>query len=125
MHVARYALMYPVKGSRPQLVLLPSKEDWDPACGASASTEDLEVDEWFDGPQHIASIDFFPGTHCHLGNGYDLVFARKTRRGRAAPVNETLRSLFSIRWSGALMVVKRARRDYGRVVHITRIVSSP
>ncbi len=119
VHVARYALIYPVKGSRPRRVLLPSKDGWDPACGASASTEDLELGQWFRGPQKVNSVDYFPGTRCRLGNGYDIVFAKCRKRQRPPPINATILSLFSIRWPGALVIIKRARRDYGRVVHIT------
>lgn len=120
MHVSRYALLFPVYGAAPRLVLLPSREDWDPACGCPAFTDDLDTDMWFEGTQSVTAVESFPGTNCYLFNGYDIItLSGKDRRSVTATPNETLRRLFSIEWSGSLLVVKRASRYRGRAVHIT------
>ncbi|KAI0352252.1 hypothetical protein OH77DRAFT_1592280 [Trametes cingulata] len=117
---ARHALLFPIIDIRPQLVLLPARDEWDPACGCPAYPEDLDADDWFKGPQSVASVDSFPGTMCHLANGYDLItLSENARRMPTATANETLRRLFSIHWPGSVLVVKRARRHRGAAVHIT------
>lgn len=119
-HVAFKALVYEVGGTRPRLLLLPSRDGWDPACGCPAYPEDLDTDDWFTSNQTVSSIDHFPGTRCRLANGYDIISASGQKRGRKQPpLNGTLHELFSVDWTGALVVVKRARRHVGRAVHIT------
>ncbi|KAH9854425.1 hypothetical protein C2E23DRAFT_726441, partial [Lenzites betulinus] len=119
VHVARNALFYPTAGRRPQLLLLPCRDDWDPACGCPAYVEDLDTDEWMKGKQLVTSVDYFPGTRCRLINGYDIITLTKNAQRKPRRANETLRCQFAVQWPGALMVVKRARRERGRAIHIT------
>lgn len=112
--------MYEVRGVRPRLLLLPSRHDWDPACGCPAYPEDLDTDDWFTSGQVVSPVHHFPGTRCRLANGYDIISARGRKRAvKNAPLNGTLQQLFSVEWSGTLVVVKRASRHSGRAVHIT------
>ncbi|KAH9850106.1 hypothetical protein C2E23DRAFT_861597 [Lenzites betulinus] len=111
VHVSRHALLFPVCSARPMLVLLPCRDDWDPACGCPAYSEDLDTDYWLEGAQSVAQVNSFPGTDCHLPNGYDIITLSSTAR-RTASRNATLRRLFSIDWAGSLLVVKRAHRHW-------------
>ncbi|KAI9061812.1 hypothetical protein FKP32DRAFT_1575152, partial [Trametes sanguinea] len=119
VHVARYAVIFPEQGCQPRRVLLPSKDDWDPACGCPAYTADLDTHGWFRGQQIISPINYFPGTRCRLANGYDIVWTKHRKVADGVPVNETLKELFSVEWPGALLVVKWARRHRGQAIHIT------
>ncbi|EIW63233.1 uncharacterized protein TRAVEDRAFT_17659 [Trametes versicolor FP-101664 SS1] len=108
VHTAFKALVYEVGRTRPRLLLLPSRHDWDPACGCPAYPEDLDTDDWFDNDQIVSSVDRFPGTRYRLANGYDIISARGQRRAaKTATLN------------GTLVVVKRASRHSGRAVNIT------
>ncbi|KAH9858155.1 hypothetical protein C2E23DRAFT_880808 [Lenzites betulinus] len=107
--------------SGPRMLLLPSRASFDPACGSSAWSEDLDTDEWFGGPQTIASIRSFPGTNCWLKNGYDvIVLARRARRRRPAELNKTVQKLFALPWVGNILVVKRGFRERGCALNITQ-----
>lgn len=114
-------MIYEAGALRPRLVLVPAKDDWDPSSGAAASTEDLDVADWFHGEKAvITSLHSFPGTECHLGNAYDIVTAAADPRASlTVPENKSLVSLFAVKWPGNLLVVKRARYDRSRVISIT------
>ncbi|KAI0683364.1 hypothetical protein C8T65DRAFT_595186, partial [Cerioporus squamosus] len=125
--LGRRAVIYETQDTRPRLILLGTDDDWDPACGSLPCTEDFDSEDWFPTREAISHVEFFPATRCHLGNGYDIIALRKavkastsTRRRQAGPPNETLRNMFSIEWPGNLIVMKRARYDRSRVVHITQ-----
>ena len=123
---AFYALLYQVGRPRPSLVLIPCNDEYDPACGAAPSAEDLEYSKWFCQTQVVSSVDYFPGTACWLQNGYYIVSVRQVPRGTRHPVrtcsrlNTALHELFAVPWRGNVIVFKRARRDQGSVVDITR-----
>lgn len=112
--------MYEVGGTRPRLLLLATREDWDAACGCPAYPEDLDVADWFAQGPKLSPLDYFPGTRCRLANGYDIISVDRSRRYRKnPPINNTLHQLFCVDWPGALVVVKRAYRHTGRAVNIT------
>ncbi|KAI0349462.1 hypothetical protein OH77DRAFT_1525652 [Trametes cingulata] len=113
-------LIYGVQRKRPQIVLLSPREDFDPACGAPASSEDLDANEWFGGEPTISAINQYPGTSYWLRNGYDVIaLDQEGRQDPAAESNITLWHLFGVEWVGNLVVVKRAIHDRSRAVHIT------
>ncbi|KAI0349058.1 hypothetical protein OH77DRAFT_1515053 [Trametes cingulata] len=119
---ARRALIYEVNSRRPQLVLLQPKDDFDPACGAFASTDDLDMDVWFGGSDSysISSVDHIPGTHAFLLNGFDVVALRLAdTEPVVAPANDAVERQFSLTWHGNLLVVKRGRYDRSRAISIT------
>ncbi|KAI9058549.1 hypothetical protein FKP32DRAFT_1581860, partial [Trametes sanguinea] len=119
--VARHALLYHGELPRPQLVLLPSRFTYDPACGCAAWPEDLDTDSWFKGTHMATSIDYFPGTDCRLKNGYEIFFmGRRDRRIQRGETNAVLWKLFALKWPGNLIVMKRGFRDRGRTLHITK-----
>ena len=105
---------------RPRLVLLAAREEWDPACGASVSTEDLDTTDWLDQRQVITSINSFPGTDCYLRNGFDIVAlpSGKSTDRDAAQTNKTILEMFSMNWSGNILVVKRGCYDRSRAISI-------
>ncbi|KAI1782446.1 hypothetical protein LXA43DRAFT_905780, partial [Ganoderma leucocontextum] len=120
--VARRALLYQTGDTRPRLVLLPTEDEWEPACGAPPYAEDFDASGWFDGDHEIVPIYEFPGTGCFLDNGFDIfISAPPKSRNTAArpPINQTLQRLFSVSWRGSLIVMKRSSRDR-RSIHITR-----
>ncbi len=117
---ARRAVMYEVNSSRPCTVLVPPKDDWDPACGAFAGTDDLDVGDWFGDNHVIESVNYFPGTECFLANGYDIVMLAHQEDSAADSINSTICRMFGVEWAGNLLVVKRGRRDSTRAVNITR-----
>ncbi|KAJ3005191.1 hypothetical protein NUW54_g1070 [Trametes sanguinea] len=114
-------LIYETGSSRPRLVLVPACDDWDPACGAEASTLDLDVSNWFEGQhQVITPINTFPGTECRLTNGYDIISLHTDNHTSTdAPINAAIISSFAMRWPGNLLVVKQAQSDRSRVISIT------
>ncbi len=124
---ARRVLIYLPDDTRPRLVLLGTGDDWDPNCGCPPYPEDLDVAQWFPENRAVSSLERFPGTQCHLGNGYDIISLRGSGVGRHAGheshewarANETLHRLFSIEWMGPLIAVKRARHHSGRAINIT------
>ncbi|KAI9057842.1 hypothetical protein FKP32DRAFT_1582757, partial [Trametes sanguinea] len=120
--LARRGLIYETGSARPRLVLLASREDWDPACGAYASSEDLDTDVWFRDSDRLAtmSVSYFPGTECWLRNGFDIVALRPLGGGDSVPVNTAIRKLFSLNWHGNLLVIKRGRYDSSRAISITQ-----
>ncbi len=68
----------------------------------------------------MTSLHYFPGTDCHLKNGYDVfVLACLERSRRVDELNLTVQSLFSLRWTGNIIVVKRGFRDRGCALSIT------
>ncbi|KAI0359244.1 hypothetical protein OH77DRAFT_1395663, partial [Trametes cingulata] len=117
--LVRQAVIYEVHSRRPQITLLAPHDEFDPACGAMANTEDLDFADWFDEPDNfvIASVECFPGTECWLQNGFDIVTVADSR---GAEGNAAIRALFGIDWIGNLLVVKRGRFDRSRAVSITR-----
>ncbi|KAJ3018854.1 hypothetical protein NUW54_g234 [Trametes sanguinea] len=119
--LARRGLIYETGSARPRLVLLSSREDWDPACGAFASTEDLDTDVWFRDSDRFAivPVTYFPGTECWLRNGFDIVALRPLGDSDPVPLNTAIRRLFSMDWHGNLLVIKRGRYDSGRAISIT------
>ena len=123
LRLARRAVLYHVRDTRPRLVLLPVLDEWDEACGADVGPEDLDAGGWI--PHHrttISAVDYFPGTTSHLSNGYDIICLQTpstTRSSRSSPTNNTLNQLFSVEWPGNLVIVKRARYRRDRAVHIT------
>ncbi|KAH9846471.1 hypothetical protein C2E23DRAFT_744019, partial [Lenzites betulinus] len=117
---ARWGVIYEVRSTRARLILLPAKEDWDPACGAYANTEDLDTDRWFQEDPIIDSVHCFPGTDCGLLNGYDILSLQPYGDRDTAGANNTVHRLFSMEWTGNLIVVKRGRFDPSRAVHISR-----
>ncbi|KAH9848703.1 hypothetical protein C2E23DRAFT_739088, partial [Lenzites betulinus] len=120
VHTALRVLVYEVTGTRPRLLLLPNRSDWDPACGCPVYPEDLDTDIWFSSGQACSPVNYFPGTRTRLANGYDILSLGRFRRPRSRiSTNKTLRHLFDVEWPGALVVVKRARVHTGRAVHIT------
>ena len=120
--VARWALIYAVSDIRPRMLLLRPRDDWDPACGSAVAVEDLDTEEWMAGPTVVHSVDYLPGTACYLANGYDIICEQNlTGRSRETDgaANETINRLFSLNWTGNVIVIKRGRFDRGRAVHIT------
>ncbi|KAH9848479.1 hypothetical protein C2E23DRAFT_739641, partial [Lenzites betulinus] len=118
--LARRALLYPVDSLRPRMVLLPSRKDYDPACGCNAWSVDLNTDDWFSGPQTMTTLHHFPGTDCRLKNGYDVfVLGRRERRIKSEGTNQAVKTLFAVRWTGNIVVVKRGFRDRGCALSIT------
>lgn len=120
VYAAVTALIYEVDGTRPRLVLLPCRDEWDPACGAPPHAEDLDTDPWYTDCQTVQSIDYLPGTRCRLANGFAIITVsiQAGRSGMAHP-NQALHRLFSVEWPGTVLVVKCARRERGRAVNIT------
>ena len=117
--LARRAVIYEISDTRPRLLLLPPRDDWDPAGGSPVWAEDLDTDAWIATPQ-TASIDEFPATTCYLANGYNIIFQRRRpTRGSRGALNNTVRTLFSLDWLGNIIVIKRARRDRNQAIHIT------
>ena len=121
--LARRALLYEVGDTKPRLILLPTRDEWDPACGSPAHTEDLDTLHWFSRKQQHSPIDTLPVGGARLANGYDIISlpSRYRRSSGRTPerINKTLLRMFSIEWPGNLIIVKRAQRHRGRVVHIT------
>ncbi|OSC96201.1 hypothetical protein PYCCODRAFT_1379581, partial [Trametes coccinea BRFM310] len=119
--LARRGLIYETGSARPRLVLLSSREDWDPACGAFASAEDLDTDVWFRDSDRFAivPVTYFPGTECWLRNGFDIVALRPLGDSDPVPLNTAIRRLFSMDWHGNLLVIKRGRYDSSRAISIT------
>ncbi|KAI0713862.1 hypothetical protein C8Q76DRAFT_620824 [Earliella scabrosa] len=101
-------VMYQVGQTRPHLVLVSSSNEWDPACGAEPTADDLVLQKWFCQRVRIDHVNHFPGTTHRLANGYDIVTVRQ------------IREMFSVKWRGNIIVLKRARRDQDQVVNITR-----
>ncbi len=120
MLAVRRAVIYEVRSRRPHIVLIPSRDDWDPACGASASSDDFNTDRWFGGWQVLDSIYTFPGTDCRLGNSFDIITLRPGAAHVTQMANSSIRRLFDTKWMGNLLVVKRGRYDYNRAINITR-----
>ncbi|KAI9057281.1 hypothetical protein FKP32DRAFT_1584107, partial [Trametes sanguinea] len=118
---ARRALLYSVECLQPHIVLLPCRDTYDPACGCEVWPEDLDTDEWFTGRQRRVSIRQFPGTDCRLKNSYDIfVLGRSLQQRPGSRGNNTTTStLFSLKWTGNIIVIKRGFRDYGTAVNIT------
>ena len=61
LRLARRAVLYHVRDTRPRLVLLPVLDEWDEACGADVGPEDLDAGGWI--PHHrttISAVDYFP-----------------------------------------------------------------
>ena len=119
-------VLYQVGRRQPSLILVPCDEEYDPACGASPSSEDLDFDKWFCERRIIAQLFYFLGTSCRLENGYDIIHVHQPseRRDRAQQAhsrrNTTLRRLFSVDWRGNLIVVKCGSHDWDRAVYITQ-----
>lgn len=70
----------------------------------------------------MEAIDEFPGTQCHLANGYSIVYLRNRRhraRPGTGPLNTSLRRLFCLDWPGNIVVIKRGQSDRDRAVNIT------
>ncbi|KAI0689531.1 hypothetical protein C8T65DRAFT_544712, partial [Cerioporus squamosus] len=107
--VARRVLVYQVDDVRPRLVLLGTHDDWDANCGCPPYAEDLDTTEWFSHPHTVSPVTSLPGTGYQLGNGYDIVAGRY----------RSLRSSRHLDWPGTLLVVKRAKYQGGRAMHIT------
>ncbi|KAI0735611.1 hypothetical protein C8Q76DRAFT_611805, partial [Earliella scabrosa] len=106
---AMRGLIYQVAQSRPKLFLIAHDSEWEPACGADPTPDDLKLAHWF-GRRHIVSeVNDFPGTNIPLQNSYYILAVRQ-------PDPTTM----SLRWRGNVIVLKRARRDRDRVMHITR-----
>lgn len=117
--LARRAVLYETSDTRPRLLLLPPRDDWDADGGSPVWAEDLDTDAWVRSPQ-TASVDELPGTTCYLANGYNIIFQRRrAARGSRGPLNNTVRTLFSLDWLGNIIVIKRARRDRNQAIHIT------
>lgn len=116
-------MIYRITAQSPQLVLLPPREEWDNACGAHASPEDLDTDDWFEKPEEttIFSVDCFPGTNCYLRNGYDIIVAqpRQDENNNAAH-NQAIETEMAHFWLGNMVVVKRGCSDRARAVSISR-----
>ena len=111
-------MIYEIHSQRPRLVLLAAREDWDPACGALSSTEDLDMSDWLGSTNHrITPMNCIPGTDCYLRNGFDIVTLRQD--GRPSQANSTLQKMFSQEWFGNLLVVKRGFYDRSRAISIT------
>lgn len=122
---AFWGVLYQVGRRHPRSVLVPCNLEYDPACGARPSSDDLDFDKWFCQTPIITELSCFPGTTCWLQNSYDIVFVPQPRRcERIRPAcsrwNTVLRRLFDVPWRGSLIVVKRGYRDPHSVVHITR-----
>ena len=115
--------MYEVGDTKPRLILLPTRDEWDPACGSPAHAEDLDTIHWFSRRQERSSIDTWPGGGADLLNGYEIISlplrGRRTSTPAPGVINNTLLQLFSVEWPGNLIIVKRGQRHRGRVVHIT------
>lgn len=119
--VARWAVIYEVNSTRPRFILVPARDDWDPACGAHANTEDFDTDGWVRGEDHIiSSLHCFPGTGCRLQNGYDIVALPLGSRRTRSSVNNVIRRLFGTEWTGNLLVFKRGRYDTSRTISVSR-----
>ncbi len=121
---ARWAVIYRTTAHSPQLVLLPPREEWDDACGAHASPEDLDTDDWFEKPEEttIFSVDCFPGTGCYLRNGYDIIVVHPEQdQHNDGERNQAIETGMAHLWSGNMVVVKRGRFDRARAVSITRL----
>ncbi len=123
--LARRALIYQTADNAPHLVLLGTKDEWDPGCGEPAYAEDFDTSEWLSEDHVISSVTCFPGTGCHLMNGFDIITIRRavgrysaSGPRRSIPANQAIRHLFSLEWPGDIIVLKRARYQ-GRAVHIT------
>ncbi|KAI9069264.1 hypothetical protein FKP32DRAFT_1560089, partial [Trametes sanguinea] len=120
VYTAVTALIYEVDGTRPRLVRLACREEWDPASGCPACPEDLDTDPWFVDPQAVQAIDYLPGTRCRLANGYAIItMSRDSRRSGMGQPNMALQRLFSVEWPGTVMIVKRGRRHRARAVNLT------
>ncbi len=118
---ARYGLIYQVGARRPQPVLLPIRNDYDPACGSLPWPEDLNVDKWFGRQQRSVTLWEYPGSDTRLGNGFDIFFlTARGRRSHYGHPNDLVQALFSVDWRGNLLVVKRGCRERGSAVSITR-----
>lgn len=116
----RRAVIYEVRSTRAHMVLIPARDDWDPACGASASSEDFDTDRWFGGRQVLESVHTFPGTDCRLVNSFDIITLCPDAAHVTHTANSSIRRLFDTEWTGNLLVVKRGRYDYSRAINITR-----
>ena len=119
-------VMYQVGQTRPHLVLVSSSNEWDPACGAEPTADDLILQKWFCQRVRIDHVNHFPGTTHRLANGYDIVTVRQSittsvrMRTASSAKNSAVREMFSVKWRGNIIVLKRARRDQDQVVNITR-----
>ncbi len=119
--VARHGLLYHADYPRPRLVLLPIRPEYDPDCGCKPWPEDFNTDAWFDATPVMSSINYFPGTTCHLKNGYDIfVLPRRVRQDTVPKANKSIDRLFSLQWPGNLVVIKRGFRECGSALHITQ-----
>ena len=118
--MVRRAIIYETSSCRPCLVLLAASQDWDPACGAFISTEELDIGDWLNGGQVIASLDSFPGTNCYLRNGFDIVTLPQGTSTDDSDIqtNKTILEMFSINWSGNVLVIKRGCYDRSRAISI-------
>lgn len=70
----------------------------------------------------MEAVDEFPGTQCHLSNGYSIIYLQNRRhraRPGVGPLNTSLRKLFCLEWPGNIVVIKRGQSDRGRAVNIT------
>ena len=119
-------LIYQVAQSRPKLFLIAHDSEWEPACGADPTPDDLKLAHWF-GRRHIVSeVNDFPGTNIPLQNSYYILAVRQPdptsprMHTGCAGKNTAIKSTMSLRWRGNVIVLKRARRDRDRVMHITR-----
>ena len=126
IHRALQGVIYQVGQLRPRLLLVSNDSEYDPACGAEPATPDLMVQKWFRQRCRIYRVDRFPGTNHRLANGYDIITVRQAipgvvrMRPSSSAKNSAIRHMFSERWRGNVIVLKRARRDTDRIVNITR-----
>ncbi|KAH9895267.1 hypothetical protein C8Q73DRAFT_790434 [Cubamyces lactineus] len=117
--VARKAVIYESHSRRSRLVFLAAREDWDPACGAPLSTDDLDMSDWLGSTNHrVTRMNRIPGTDCYLRNGFDIVTLRPD--GCDALPNATIQTMFSKEWVGNLLVVKRGCHDPSRAISVTQ-----
>ena len=112
--------MFSTEASFAQLVLVVNDPEWSPSSGAGPAPENLNVKAWMptDYEVRLIQVDRFPGTTCHLRNGYDICFLDQ-KASADVPLNTCLLDLFSIKWHGNVIVFKRGVREFGTAISIT------
>ena len=109
------ALLYPVSGGRPRIVLLPViSQVNDPS--APIWPEDLDLRQWFPFGSQRDRLSYFPlHPHHRLQNHYSIFTG--THPDRLAP-NDCLNNRWGLDVSGNVVVVRHARADLMRVTNV-------
>ena len=109
------ALLYPVSGGRPRIVLLPVVSQVDDPF-APVWPEDLDLRQWFPFGSQRDRLSYFPlHPHHRLQNHYSIFTG--THPDRLAP-NDCLNGRWGLDISGNVVVVRHARTDLMRVTNV-------